>query len=98
MRPRLGLAIADRALCSVASLSRWTHQVGERRHVRRSTPTWNAIELSSPVVFADRWEMGELSSWHSNPPPSCVTKACRTAFVTGGGGREWLGGSPNRRL
>ena len=28
MRPRLRLAIADRALCSVASLSRWTHQVG----------------------------------------------------------------------
>jgi hypothetical protein len=49
------------------------------------TPTWNAIELSSPVAFAVRLEMGELNSWHSDPPPSCVTKACKTAFVTGGG-------------
>ena len=40
------------------------------------TPTWNAIELSSPVAFAVRLEMGELNSWHSDPPPSCVTKAC----------------------
>ena len=49
------------------------------------TPTWNAIELSSPVAFADGLAMGELNSWHSDPPPSCVTKACKTAFVTGGG-------------
>ena len=34
------------------------------------TPTWNAIELSSPVAFADDLEMGELNSWHSVPPPS----------------------------
>ena len=39
------------------------------------TPTWNAIELSSPVAIADDLEMGELNSWHSVPPPSCVTKA-----------------------
>ena len=32
------------------------------------TPTWNAIELSSPVVFAAHLYMGELSSWHSFLP------------------------------
>jgi hypothetical protein len=33
-----------------------------------NTPTWNVIELSSPVVFEDRSEMGELNSWHSASP------------------------------
>jgi hypothetical protein len=33
------------------------------------TPTSNAIELSSPVAFADRLEIGELNSWHSVLPP-----------------------------
>ena len=70
MRPRLRLAIADRAPCSVASLSRWTHQVGVTGGMCGAhTPTWNAIELSSPVAFADGSQMGELNSWHSVLPP-----------------------------
>ena len=33
------------------------------------TPTWNAIELSSPVAFAVRLEMGELKlvAFRSSP-------------------------------
>ena len=58
MRPRLRLAIADRALCSTASLSRWTRRVGVTGGPRgNDTPTWNAIELSSPVAFADSLRM-----------------------------------------
>jgi len=34
------------------------------------TPTWNAIELSSPVAFADRSHTGELNPWHSFLSPS----------------------------
>ena len=70
MRPRLRLAIADRAHCSVASLSRWTHRVGVTGGMLGAfTPTWNAIELSSPVAFAGRARRGELNSWHSVLPP-----------------------------
>jgi hypothetical protein len=70
MRPRLGLAIAHRAFCSTASPSRWTHQVGVTGGMYGAfTPTRNAIELSSPVVFADGSPLGEPSSWHSVLPP-----------------------------
>ena len=34
---------------------------------RDDTPTRTAIELSSPVAFADRLQIGELNSWHSFP-------------------------------
>jgi hypothetical protein len=58
MRPRLRLATADRALRSIASLSRWTHQVGVAGGMcRNDTPTRNAIELSSPVACADRVQL-----------------------------------------
>ena len=71
MRPRLRLAIADRAPRSVAGLSRWTHQVGVTGGTGgNDTPTWNAIELSSPVAFCGWLSDGELNSWHSDPPPS----------------------------
>ena len=43
--------------------------IANRRMCGTSTPTWNAIELSSPVVFADGVQMGELNSWHSFLPP-----------------------------
>ena len=70
VRPRIRLAIADRALCSNRQPKSWTHQVGVTGGMRGAyTPTWNAIELSSPVAFADRSEMGELNSWHSFLPP-----------------------------
>ena len=39
------------------------------------TPTWNAIELSSPVAFADGFEVGELKLVAFHPPASRVTKA-----------------------
>ena len=39
------------------------------------TPTWAAIDLSSPVVCADPSESGELSSWQPFLPPSFVTQA-----------------------
>ena len=70
VRPRLRLAIADHALCTTASLSRWTHLVGVTGGMfGADTPTRNAIELSSPVVRVDRVNTGELNSWHSNLPP-----------------------------
>jgi hypothetical protein len=70
MRPRLRPAIADRALCSIAGLSRWTHQVGVTGGMCGAfTPTWNAIGLSSQVAFAEGLQMGELSPWHSLLPP-----------------------------
>ena len=71
VHPRLRLAIANIAANSTASLSRWTHRVGVNRSSRcgSDTPTRTAIELSSLVAFADRLEMGELSSWQSVLPP-----------------------------
>jgi hypothetical protein len=70
MRPRLRLAIADVSTRTTASLSRWTHRVGVIGGICGAcTPTWNAIELSSPVAFADGYEMSELNSWHSFLPP-----------------------------
>ena len=58
MRPRLRLAIADRAPRCIAGLSRWTRQVGVTGGTcSNDTPTWNAIELSSPVHFADGSQM-----------------------------------------
>jgi hypothetical protein len=55
MRPRLRLAIADRAPCSTASLNRWTHQVGVTGGMSSNdTPASNAIDLSSPVACDDR--------------------------------------------
>ena len=70
MRPRFRLASAERSANSTASLSRWTHQVGVTGGIRGDdTPTGNPIDLSSPVEFADRLEMGELSSWDSVLPP-----------------------------
>jgi hypothetical protein len=70
MRPRLRLAITEGDGSSTASLSRWTHRVGVTGSTRGDdTPTWAAIELSSPVAFADRLEMGELSSWQPFLPP-----------------------------
>jgi len=69
MRPRFRLASAERSANSTASLSRWTHQVGVTGGIVDNTPTWNPIDLSSPVEFADRLEMGELSSWDSVLPP-----------------------------
>ena len=57
MRPRLRLAITNRVANSTARLSRWTHRVGGTGGIRdKDTPTWTAIELSSPVACADRSE------------------------------------------
>jgi hypothetical protein len=54
MCPRLKLAIADRGPCTIASLIRWTHQLGVTGGMCGVlTPTWSAIELSSLVEFAD---------------------------------------------
>jgi hypothetical protein len=58
MRPRLRLAIANLATHTTASVSRWTHRVGVTDALcGNDTPTWNAIDLSSPVAFADGWQM-----------------------------------------
>jgi hypothetical protein len=58
MRPRFRLAIAKRGANATASLSRWTHQVGVTGGILgNDTPTWTAIDLSSPVACADRSEM-----------------------------------------
>ena len=58
MRPRLRLAITDGALCWTASLSRWTHQVGEADGTHSNdTPTSNAIDLSSPATLDVRLAM-----------------------------------------
>jgi hypothetical protein len=70
MRPRFRLAIAEGGANATASLSRWTHQVGVTGEILGdNTPTWAAIDLSSPVACADPSEMGELSSWQPFLPP-----------------------------
>jgi hypothetical protein len=85
MRPRLRLAITTVRLAATASLSRWTHQVGVTGGICGIlTPTWNPIEFSSPVAFADGVEVGELNSWDSFLP-LVRDEGLKTALVTGGG-------------
>ena len=70
MRPRFRSAIADFAPLATADLSRWTHRVGVAGGARnKSTPTRNAIGLSSPVGAHITAAMGELSPWRSVLPP-----------------------------
>jgi hypothetical protein len=50
MRPRFGSATADRTANATADPSRWTHREGVAgRVLDKTTPTRNAIGLSSPV-------------------------------------------------
>ena len=58
MRPRLRLAIADRAFCSYRQpKSLDASGGGDGGMLGARTPTRNAIELSSPVAFADRVQL-----------------------------------------
>ena len=70
MRPQLSSASSDFARCSTAELSCWTHRVGVAGPTRdKTTPTRNAIGLSSPVGVGLTVAMGELSPWLSVLPP-----------------------------
>jgi hypothetical protein len=70
MRPRFGSAIADLTAHATADLNRWTHRVGVTGRARdKSTPTRNAIGLSSPVGAWLTVAVGELSPWRSVLPP-----------------------------
>ena len=70
MRPRFRSAISDLDAYATADLSRWTHRVGVTDSAgAKTTPTRNAIGLSSPVGIRLTVALGELSPWRSVLPP-----------------------------
>jgi hypothetical protein len=58
--------------CDVNPLrrTRWVWRQHLRRHI---TPTWNAIELSSPVCVRGSTRQWAIYTRGIRPPPSCVT-------------------------
>ncbi len=51
VHPRLRLAIADHALCSTASLSRWTHLVGVSGAMHRANNNLLCLLLHHPLAI-----------------------------------------------